>query len=144
MPAKFCRPLEPVSGELGGTVTLACELSPAQAEVLWRCGSTQLRPGKRFQMAAAGLLRSLTVSGLRAEDAGEYVCESRDDRTSARLSVRGRHLRARWLGLGGWGRRLGVPGQLQGGGALLSCLQVGPRPSCPPLKRSSCPQSPER
>ncbi|XP_062951332.1 obscurin isoform X22 [Cynocephalus volans] len=85
--AKFCRPLEPVSGELGGTVTLTCELSPAQAEVVWRCGSTQLRPGKRFQMAAAGTLRSLTVSGLRMEDAGEYVCECRDDRTSARLTV---------------------------------------------------------
>ncbi|ELK03225.1 Obscurin [Pteropus alecto] len=85
--AKFCRPLEPVSGELGGTATLVCELSPAQAEVLWRCGNTQLRAGKRFQMGASGTQRSLTVSGLRAEDAGEYVCESRDDRTSARLSV---------------------------------------------------------
>uniref|UniRef100_A0A8C4MIZ6 Obscurin n=1 Tax=Equus asinus asinus TaxID=83772 RepID=A0A8C4MIZ6_EQUAS len=84
---KFCRPLEPVRGDLGGTVTLACELSPAQAEVVWRCGSTELRAGKRFQMAATGSRRSLTVSGLRAEDAGEYVCESRDDRTSARLTV---------------------------------------------------------
>ncbi|KAM5307883.1 obscurin isoform 1-T1 [Glossophaga mutica] len=86
--AKFCRPLEPVSGELGGTVTLTCELRPEQAEVLWRCGSTQLREGKHFQMAAVGPLRSLTVSALRVEDAGEYVCESRDDRTSAQLTVR--------------------------------------------------------
>ncbi|XP_063470056.1 obscurin isoform X4 [Symphalangus syndactylus] len=85
--AKFCRLLEPVCGELGGTVTLACELSPACAEVVWRCGSTQLRVGKRFQMVAEGPVRSLTVLGLRAEDAGEYVCESRDDRTSAQLTV---------------------------------------------------------
>ncbi|XP_049564272.1 obscurin isoform X2 [Orcinus orca] len=85
--AKFCRPLEPVSGELGGTVKLVCELSPAQAQVVWRHGSTQLRAGKRFQMAAAGLQRSLTVSDLRAEDAGDYVCESRDDHTSAMLTV---------------------------------------------------------
>ncbi|XP_040310371.1 obscurin isoform X19 [Herpailurus yagouaroundi] len=85
--AKFCRPLEPVSGELGGTVTLACELSPPQAEVVWRCGSTQLRAGKRFQMEAAGTRRSLTVSGLRLEDAGQYACETRDDCTSAQLSV---------------------------------------------------------
>lgn len=103
--ARFCQPLEPVSGELGGTVTLACELSPAQAEVVWRCGSTQLRAGKRFQMAAEGHRRSLTVSGLRAEDAGEYVCESRDDRTSASLSVRGMHhsaLAGMGPGAGGW------------------------------------------
>ncbi|XP_078308594.1 obscurin isoform X39 [Panthera onca] len=85
--AKFCRPLEPVSGELGGTVTLACELSLPQAEVVWRCGSTQLRAGKRFQMEATGPRRSLTVSGLRLEDAGQYACETRDDCTSAQLSV---------------------------------------------------------
>ncbi|XP_064239759.1 obscurin-like isoform X1 [Aotus nancymaae] len=85
--ARFCRPLEPVSGELGGAVTLACELSPACAGVVWRCGGTQLRAGKRFQMVAEGPVRSLTVLGLRAEDAGEYVCESRDDRTSAQLTV---------------------------------------------------------
>ncbi|KAM4869534.1 LOW QUALITY PROTEIN: obscurin-like [Urocitellus parryii] len=86
--AKFSRPLESITGDLGGTVTLACELSPPQAEVVWYCGSTQLRAGKHFQMAAEGTLRLLTVSGLREEDAGEYVCESRDDRTSAQLSVR--------------------------------------------------------
>ncbi|VCX10388.1 unnamed protein product, partial [Gulo gulo] len=85
--AKFCQPLEPVSGELGGTVMLVCELSPPQAEVVWRCGSTQLRAGKRFQIEATGPRRSLTVSGLRLEDAGEYSCETRNDRTSAQLTV---------------------------------------------------------
>ncbi|KAM8936229.1 obscurin-like isoform 2-T2 [Lycaon pictus] len=85
--AKFCQHLEPASGELGGTVTLACELSPPQAEVVWHHGSTQLRAGKRFRMEAAGPRRTLTVSGLRLEDAGEYACETRDDRTSAQLTV---------------------------------------------------------
>nr|XP_011770739.1 obscurin isoform X31 [Macaca nemestrina] len=85
--AKFCRPLKPVCGELGGTVTLACELSSACAEVVWRRGSTQLQVGKRFQMVAEGPVRLLTVLELRAEDAGEYVCESRDDHTSAQLTV---------------------------------------------------------
>lgn len=86
---RFSKPLAPVTGELGGTVTLACELTPAQAEVVWRRGDTQLRPGKRIRMAAEGEVRSLTLAGLRAEDAGEYTCESRDGRTSARLDVRG-------------------------------------------------------
>lgn len=94
----FLRPLEPVSGELGGSVTLACELSVPQAPVAWRCGDIQLRPGRRFQMEATGPLRTLTVLGLRAEDAGEYVCETRDDRTSTHLSVHGRH---RGAGQGG-------------------------------------------
>ncbi|KAL1780292.1 obscurin, partial [Sigmodon hispidus] len=86
--AKFSKALEPVEGELGGTVKLVCELTPEQAEVVWRCGSTQLREGKRFQMTAEGPRRTLTVSGLREDDAEEYVCESRDDRTSARLTVK--------------------------------------------------------
>ncbi|XP_059126628.1 obscurin [Peromyscus eremicus] len=86
--AKFSKPLEPVEGELGGTVKLVCELTPEQAEVVWRCGSTQLREGKRFQMTSEGPRRTLTVSGLREDDAEEYVCESRDDRTSARLTVK--------------------------------------------------------
>ncbi|XP_041519865.1 obscurin isoform X12 [Microtus oregoni] len=85
---KFSKPLEPVEGELGGTVKLVCELTPEQAEVVWRCGSTQLRQGKRFQMTSEGPRHTLTVSGLREDDAGEYVCESRDDRTSARLTVK--------------------------------------------------------
>lgn len=113
MAAKFCQPLEPVVGELGGMATLACELSPAQAEVLWRCGSTQLRAGKRFQMAAEGSRRSLTLSGLRAEDAGEYVCESRDDRTSARLSIRGM-----WPLRAGWGAPAGAQAWESPGGFL--------------------------
>uniref|UniRef100_A0A8C6S146 Obscurin n=1 Tax=Nannospalax galili TaxID=1026970 RepID=A0A8C6S146_NANGA len=86
--AKFSKPLEAITGELGGTVKLVCELSPEQAEVLWRCGSTQLREGKRFQMTSQGPVRTLTVSGLREEDAGEYVCESRDDHTSALLTIK--------------------------------------------------------
>ena len=116
-----------MSGELGGTVKLVCELSPAQAQVVWRRGSTQLRAGKRFQMAAAGLQRSLTVSGLRAEDAGEYVCESRDDHTSAMLTVSGMRMPGagagppRWVGglaehSGAASRRGVVPRRLLGGG----------------------------
>lgn len=135
MAAKFCRPLEPVSGELGGTATLTCELRPEQAEVLWRCGSTQLRSGKRFQMSAAGTVRSLTLSALRAEDAGEYVCESRDDRTSTQLTVRGKQPQ----GAQRLGRVARLPRRLHGGGALPRCLPVGLHPSCPPLKPSSCP-----
>lgn len=90
VPAKFLKPLEPVNGDLGGTVTLVCELSPEQAEVVWHCGNTQLRTGKRFHMVAEGPRRLLTVSGLRAEDAGEYKCVSRDEQTSAWLTVSGK------------------------------------------------------
>lgn len=99
--SRFSKPLAPVTGELGGTVTLACELTPAQAEVKWRRGEVQLRPGKRIRMAVEGEVRSLTVSGLRTEDSGEYTCESRDGCTSARLDVRGMRGGRRGSMLGG-------------------------------------------
>lgn len=129
MAARFCRPLEPASAELGGTVTLACELSPPQAEVVWRRGTTQLRAGKRFQMEAAGPLRSLTVTGLRLEDAGEYVCEARDDRTSAVLTVSGR-------------QECGTPGGPPGGGVCMGGGNSGL--SYSPLKQNPCRQPPAR
>lgn len=133
---KFCQPLEPVSGELGGTVTLVCELSPPQAEVVWRCGSTQLRAGKRFQIEATGPRRCLTVSGLRLEDAGEYTCETRNDRTSAQLTVNGTQWRATYVG----GRAVGqgMPGRLPGGDTLIHNCRVRP------LKENPCPQPPAR
>ncbi|XP_023563514.1 obscurin isoform X3 [Octodon degus] len=85
--ARFSKPLAPLTAELGGTVTLSCELTPAQAEVVWRHGDMQLRPGKRIRMTVEGEVRSLTLSGLREEDTGEYTCASRDGHTSAYLDV---------------------------------------------------------
>uniref|UniRef100_A0A7N4PFA3 non-specific serine/threonine protein kinase n=1 Tax=Sarcophilus harrisii TaxID=9305 RepID=A0A7N4PFA3_SARHA len=87
VPVKFARPLEPVSGAVGQTVVLSCELSHALGDVVWRCGGREIRSGKRFQLEAEGPRRSLTIVGLRAEDEGEYCCESRNDKTTARLSA---------------------------------------------------------
>lgn len=129
--AKFCQPLEPVSGELGGTVMLVCELSPPQAEVVWRCGDTQLRAGKRFQIEAAGPQRSLTVTGLRLEDAGEYSCETRDDRTSAQLSVSSKQLRDVWVGGQLGGAHLGSSLEEV---SFLHLCRVGPLPLPPTSK----------
>uniref|UniRef100_F6TWE8 Obscurin n=1 Tax=Monodelphis domestica TaxID=13616 RepID=F6TWE8_MONDO len=87
VPVKFARPLEPVSGEVGQTVVLSCELSQALGDVAWRRGGMEIRSSKRFQMGTEGPRRTLTIVGLRAEDEGEYCCESRNDKTTTQLTA---------------------------------------------------------
>uniref|UniRef100_A0A6I8NAP6 Uncharacterized protein n=1 Tax=Ornithorhynchus anatinus TaxID=9258 RepID=A0A6I8NAP6_ORNAN len=89
VPVKFVKQLEVVGGEVGGSVTLSCELSGAEGAVVWYRDGTEVRAGKRFQMRVDGARRSLTVSGLRVEDGGEYSCRTRDDKTSVRLAPAG-------------------------------------------------------
>uniref|UniRef100_A0A5F8GI76 Obscurin n=1 Tax=Monodelphis domestica TaxID=13616 RepID=A0A5F8GI76_MONDO len=86
-PITFARPLEPVSGEVGQTVVLSCELSQALGDVAWRRGGMEIRSSKRFQMGTEGPRRTLTIVGLRAEDEGEYCCESRNDKTTTQLTA---------------------------------------------------------
>ncbi|MEE6467486.1 hypothetical protein FKM82_007266 [Ascaphus truei] len=88
IPQKFARKLEATSGEIGGTTTLTCELSQLQGDVLWRRNGEEIKPGRRFQIRAEEAKRMLTISGLKAEDEGEYSCESRDDKTITQLTTK--------------------------------------------------------
>ncbi|KAG7455292.1 hypothetical protein MATL_G00255000 [Megalops atlanticus] len=53
-PLKFIVKLEPVAAELGGTLTLTCELNRARGEVLWRHNGTEIKPSSKFRMSADG------------------------------------------------------------------------------------------
>ncbi|XP_030053285.1 obscurin isoform X2 [Microcaecilia unicolor] len=88
VPVKFTQKLEPKSTEIGGTLSLTCELSKTKGDVLWRRNGVEIRPGKRVQIQADGDKRSLTISNVRAEDEGEYSCESRDDKTIAQITTK--------------------------------------------------------
>ncbi|XP_053324277.1 obscurin [Spea bombifrons] len=85
IPQTFLQKLEALTGETGSTVTLTCELSQVKGDVLWRRNGAEIQPSKRFQIRADGTKRTLIITGLRAEDEGEYSCESRDDKTIAQL-----------------------------------------------------------
>uniref|UniRef100_A0A8C5TZ93 Obscurin n=1 Tax=Malurus cyaneus samueli TaxID=2593467 RepID=A0A8C5TZ93_9PASS len=82
VPVKFAKKLEAVKAEIGGSVSLSCELSHAKGKVTWSRNGVEIKPSKRFQIREEGLKRTLTITGLRAEDEGEYSCESRDDKSS--------------------------------------------------------------
>ncbi|XP_067109219.1 obscurin [Osmerus mordax] len=87
-PLKFAVQLECVSTELGGTLTLVCELKRASGDVLWRHSGREVKPGGRFSVGAEGTKRILTVTGTTKEDEGEYSCECKDDKTSAKVSIK--------------------------------------------------------
>ncbi|XP_069047286.1 obscurin isoform X21 [Lepisosteus oculatus] len=87
-PLKFAVKLEAMTVELGGNLTLSCELNRAQGDVLWRHNRAEIKPSSRFRILADGAKRILTVTGVTKEDEGEYSCESKDDRTAAKISTK--------------------------------------------------------
>ncbi|XP_023833548.1 obscurin isoform X2 [Salvelinus sp. IW2-2015] len=86
-PLKFVVQLQPVATELGVTLTLTCELNQASGDVLWRQNSREVKPGGRFCVSTDGAKRVLTITGMTKEDEGEYICECKDDKTSAKVST---------------------------------------------------------
>ncbi|NWH30201.1 OBSL1 protein, partial [Chloropsis hardwickii] len=84
---KFLRGLSDVRARQGERVVLWCELCKARGDVVWRKDGRVLAPGPRRQMTAEGRERSLVLSRVEPGDAGEYCCESNDDKTLATLTV---------------------------------------------------------
>ncbi|XP_077176934.1 obscurin-like protein 1 isoform X2 [Paroedura picta] len=87
LPMKFVRGLSDVSALQGDSVLFWCELCKTKGDVLWMKDGQELEPNERLEIRAEGRERSLTLSHVGPEDAGEYSCESKDDRTLAILTV---------------------------------------------------------
>ncbi|XP_067994895.1 obscurin-like protein 1 [Melanerpes formicivorus] len=84
---KFLRGLSDARVRQGERVVLWCELCKARGDVVWRKNGRVLAPSPRWQMVAEGRERALVLSCVEPEDAGEYCCESNDDKTLATLTV---------------------------------------------------------
>ncbi|XP_053139183.1 obscurin-like protein 1 isoform X2 [Hemicordylus capensis] len=87
LPVKFVRGLCDVTALQGETVLFWCELCKTKGDVLWLKDGQELVPNEHQEIRAEGRERSLTLSHVGPEDAGEYSCESKDDRTLAILTV---------------------------------------------------------
>ncbi len=87
MKVKFSKPLENVVGLNGSDVVLKCELYKSKGDVQWLKGSQEIAPNRHFTIRAEGRVRSLTIHDVTEDDAGEYACESKDERTSATVVV---------------------------------------------------------
>lgn len=86
---KFAVPLTPATVELGGTLSLICELNQASGDAVWQHNGREIKPGGRHSIRTDGAKRILAVTGMTKEDEGEYSCECRNDKTSAKVASKG-------------------------------------------------------
>ncbi len=89
---KFVRPLENVISLKGSSLILRCEVSKPKGDVQWLKDGREISPSRRHTIRAQGRERSFTIHQLLEEDAGEYTCESTDDRTSAVVTVESKYI----------------------------------------------------
>nr|XP_015288351.2 obscurin-like protein 1 isoform X4 [Macaca fascicularis] len=62
-----------------GRVELRCEVAPAGSQVRWYKDGLEVEASDALQLGAEGPTRTLTLPHAQPEDAGEYVCETRDE-----------------------------------------------------------------
>ncbi|KAM4558641.1 obscurin isoform 2-T2 [Odontesthes bonariensis] len=87
MKVKFIRRLENTVSLKGRSLTLQCEVNKPKGDVQWLKNGQEISPSRRYTIRAQGRERSFTIHQLVEEDAGEYACESTDERTSATVTV---------------------------------------------------------
>lgn len=87
---KFVVPLQPVSAVLEGTMTLSCSLNKATGDVLWRHNGKEIKSGGRHSIRTDGTNCILTVSNVAQVDEGDYSCECKDDKTSTKVTTKGK------------------------------------------------------
>ncbi|NXA32845.1 OBSL1 protein, partial [Eudromia elegans] len=89
-PVRILQPRRPpavVKASPGETVTLACELSRADARVRWAKEGVQLEAGGSLVLEEEGAHRRLLIPAARAEHSGKYVCEAADDAVTFTVQV---------------------------------------------------------
>ncbi|TKS67636.1 Obscurin [Collichthys lucidus] len=87
MSVKFSRPLENTVALRGSSLILRCEINKPKGDVQWLKDGQEISPSRRHTIRAQGRERSFTIHQIMEEDAGEYTCESTDDRTSATVTI---------------------------------------------------------
>uniref|UniRef100_A0A1I7SFQ9 Ig-like domain-containing protein n=1 Tax=Bursaphelenchus xylophilus TaxID=6326 RepID=A0A1I7SFQ9_BURXY len=68
-------------------LVLECELSDEDATVQWFKNGRAIKPTEKLHILRSGALRRLEINDLAPEDAGEYVCQTTDERSTARTRV---------------------------------------------------------
>ncbi|XP_046295497.1 obscurin-like protein 1 isoform X3 [Marmota monax] len=70
-----------------GRVELRCEVAPAGSQVRWYKDGLEVEASDALKLGAEGPARTLTLPHAQPEDAGEYVCETRDEAVTFNVSL---------------------------------------------------------
>lgn len=77
---------------VGNTLVLDCEVSRSNAEVIWKKNGEEVEDSRNVTILEDCALRQLTIHSLTVEDAGQYVCDAKDDVMDFHVKVQGRSL----------------------------------------------------
>lgn len=91
-PVRFVRPRKMASRLeklAGATLVLDCEVSRSNAEVTWKKNGEEVEDSRNITILEDGVTRQLTIHSLTVEDAGQYVCDAKDDVMDFHVEVQG-------------------------------------------------------
>lgn len=92
-PVRFIRPRKTASRVekvVGNTLVLDCEVSRSNAEVTWKKDGEEVEDSRNVTILEDGAIRQLTIHSLTVEDAGQYVCDAKDDVMDFHVKIQGR------------------------------------------------------
>lgn len=92
---RFIRPRKTpyeVEKTVGDTVLLDCEVSRASAEVGWKKNGEEIDENTNITIIEEGSSRQLIIHSAVLEDAGQYVCDAKDDVMDFNLKILGKVL----------------------------------------------------
>lgn len=74
---------------VGETLVLDCEVSRSNAEVTWKKNGEEVEDSRKVTVLEDGVTRQLTIHSVTVEDAGQYVCDAKDDVMDFNVRVQG-------------------------------------------------------
>jgi titin len=72
---------------------MICEVSKADADVMWYKEDQELPEGGRYDQIVDGRKRILIIQDLKTDDAGEYYCKLSSSKTTGNLKINGNGIR---------------------------------------------------
>uniref|UniRef100_A0A674ISS4 Ig-like domain-containing protein n=1 Tax=Terrapene triunguis TaxID=2587831 RepID=A0A674ISS4_9SAUR len=71
---------------------LACEVSVASGAVVWKKDQTEVKQDQRTTVTSQGTDRKLIIKNVTQHDQGSYTCESKDDKVTFQVKVKGERM----------------------------------------------------
>lgn len=83
----------------GESLVLDCEVSRSNAEVTWKKNGEEVEDSRNITILEDGVMRQLIIHSLTVEDAGQYICDAKDDVMDFSVRVQGWLFILKWYAI---------------------------------------------